>query len=53
MVDEQYGMEYTEWIKTRPFQDDPGFIGKVFAAQNRESGPEEVIRYLATNTWIN
>ena len=46
-------MEYTDWIKPRPFQDDPGFIGKVFAAQNRESGLEEVICHLATETWIN
>lgn len=47
------GMEYADWIEPRPFQDDPGFIGKVFAAQNRESGLEEVICHLATETWIN
>lgn len=46
-------MEYTDWLKPRPFQDDPGFIGKVFATQNRESGLEEVICHLATETWIN
>ncbi|KAF5612090.1 uncharacterized protein FSUBG_1823 [Fusarium subglutinans] len=45
-------MEYTDWITPRPFQDDPGFIGKVFAAQIRESGLEEVICQLATETWI-
>ncbi|KAL2072903.1 hypothetical protein VTL71DRAFT_12246 [Oculimacula yallundae] len=46
-------MEYTDWIKPRPFQDDPEFIGKVFAAQIRESGLEKVICHLATETWIN
>ena len=52
-MNKEAGMEYTDWIKPRPFQDDPGFIGKVFAAQNRESGLEEVIYHLATETWIN
>ena len=46
-------MEYTDWIKPRPFQDDPRFIGKVFAAQNRASGLEDIICHLATETWIN
>ncbi len=46
-------MEYIDWIKPRPFQEDPGFIGKVFAAQNRESGLEEVMCHLANETWIN
>ena len=41
------GWSTTEWIKPRPFQDDPGLIGKVSAAQTRESGLEEVICHLA------
>ena len=45
-------MEYTDWIKPRAFQDDPGFIGKVFAAQIRESGLEDVICRLASETWV-
>ena len=45
-------MEYTDWIKPRVFQDDPGFIGKVFATQIRESGLEDVICRLARETWV-
>ncbi|KAI0117880.1 hypothetical protein GGR51DRAFT_500433 [Nemania sp. FL0031] len=45
-------MEYTDWIKPRPFQDDVGFIGKVFATHIRESGLEKIICRLATETWI-
>ena len=45
-------MEYTDWIKPRAFQDDPGFIGKVFAAQIRETGLEDVICRLASETWV-
>ena len=46
MVGEQDEMEYTKWIKPHPFQDDPGFIGKVSAAQNRESGLQRVYAIL-------
>ena len=45
-------MEYADWIKPRKFQDDPGFIGKVFADQIRESGLEDVICRLASETWV-
>ena len=45
-------MEYTDWIKPRLFQDDPGFIGKVFAAHIQASGIEEAICRLATETWV-
>ncbi|KAI0518300.1 hypothetical protein F5B22DRAFT_645065 [Xylaria bambusicola] len=44
-------MEYSDWLNPRPFQDDAGFIGKVFAAKIRESGLEEVICRLATEIW--
>ncbi|KAI1178525.1 hypothetical protein F4777DRAFT_576056 [Nemania sp. FL0916] len=46
-------MKYTDWIKPPPFQDDAGFIGKVFAAQNRELGLEKIICRLATEIWIS
>jgi hypothetical protein len=45
-------MEYTDWIKPRPFQDEPGIIGKTFTAQIRESGLEDVICHLATEAWV-
>ena len=41
------GWSTAEWIKPRPFQDDPRLIGKVSAAQNRESELEEVVCHLA------
>ncbi|OAG24958.1 hypothetical protein CC77DRAFT_295144 [Alternaria alternata] len=46
-------MQYTDWIKPRPFQDDPGFIGKTFAAQNKTFGLEERMCILATEIWID
>ncbi|KAJ5689501.1 hypothetical protein N7462_003893 [Penicillium macrosclerotiorum] len=45
--------EYKNWITPRPFQDDPGFIGKTFAAQIRESGLEERICDLASRRWTD
>ena len=45
-------MEYTDWTKPRPFQDDPGFIGKDFANRIRESRREDVICRLASETWV-
>ncbi|KAI9655636.1 MAG: hypothetical protein M1831_004788 [Alyxoria varia] len=44
-------MEYHEWIEPRNFQDDPDFLGKVFATRLRESGHESTLCALATEVW--
>ena len=44
-------MNHTAWLKPRPFQDDPSFLGRGFADQIRDLGLEKVICNLATDLW--
>ena len=44
-------MHYIDWLKPRPFQDDPRFLGRDFADRIRELGLEKVICVLATDVW--
>ena len=44
-------MQYTDWVKPRPFQTDAGFLGKIYAAQIRGSDLEKAICTVATEIW--